>query len=137
MKYFLPPALILAFGLAVHQSEVPEVGLDWGPLTLHEREIEIDLDGQLSAVLARIHERQEIVEQLVAGRMSLSEAAERFRELNRAERDCHRLLPGNSEEEKLYRQVIHWVSHSSKALAAQFEGELEEILRGGSVDDAD
>src|SRR5579862_9263660 len=64
-------------------------------------------------VLARIHTRREIIEGLAAGRMSLFEAAARFKrlnsELNPSKIDVwHIFFRGATDNERVCWQVISW-----------------------------
>jgi hypothetical protein len=127
------------------------VGLDlWNlPSTTAAIEAETarsdDLDAQQAEVLERLAVKHEIAEQLLAGRLSLSEAAARFRDLtprgSLGERILRAAYPGAGDDECFCRAVINWVgsreaspSTAHEARVRQLEAELEGRLgRGGKV----
>jgi hypothetical protein len=96
-------------------------------------------------LLARIEKRKEITLQLAAGRMSLFEAAAKFKRLNREPNPSpHRMenfFPGASDNERLCRQVIEWLRHQPmpskqrEQALAQAEADLRDHLacHGGQV----
>jgi hypothetical protein len=71
-------------------------------------------------LVARCHERQTIVEQLAAGRISLFEAAAEFKRLNAQPNPCKynsvAQLPGNSDNERTCWQVIYWLDANTRHL---------------------
>lgn len=92
-------------------------------------------------VQQRMKAKTKVVERLVAGELTLVQAAAWFRQLNDTpwEHRCdyRRQWPGNSDGEKLCRQVIAWTrsdlqfrmpESQASALLCQLEGELEMIL---------
>jgi hypothetical protein len=99
----------------------------------------------ISASLAaqeRIEERQRLARAVLAGDLSLTEAAVRFGQLNAAETPgfragLHAAFPGASEEERLCRQVIAFVRAEfrgaptvARVIACRLERELYEALQG-------
>jgi hypothetical protein len=111
-----------------------------------ERERRADLDEHSEKVLARISGKNAIVDDLIAGRVGLFEAAASFRALNRRRppliefgRD---LLACRSDAERYCRQVLAWTrsraSHrpegTTDSLVTRLEAELEDHLhRYGDV----
>jgi chorismate mutase len=75
-------------------------------------EVSKELDERDQAVLRRMAERQQIAREVADGRLTLHQAAARFRLLNSEEAACRGGLafafPGRTEEERLCRQVIAW-----------------------------
>jgi hypothetical protein len=92
----------------------------------------------------RIRLRVEIVDQVVAGRLSLLEAAVRFRSICDLSPDQPlrqlQFLPGDTLEEKLCHQVISWAeSHAAQVsagcaqdVAARLSCELEDARAEGN-----
>jgi hypothetical protein len=95
----------------------------------------------VEALTRRMRAKELVVEQVLEGEMSLSEAAARFEYLN--EQPPHlrvnlEFLPGKSKGEKLYRQVILWMKNhlrqkgmtSAEVAAAlwPYESELNRLL---------
>jgi len=100
------------------------------------RDLSWDDDWKLRAIGRRIQEKERLAGELIDGRLTLFEAAARFRRLN-AEPPAPPPLalsyPGDSEEERLCRQVIGWASRrlekSDPGRANDFAGACEEELR--------
>jgi hypothetical protein len=107
---------------------------------------EARMERQLRVALARINAKRKLIQQVLAGRLGLLEAAARFRDLNDEPADCpcrddhHR--PGASRGENLCRQVLIWArevareqdSSAARATVARLEAELKAILaRDGDV----
>jgi hypothetical protein len=100
------------------------------------------IDGIL---LARIEKKEEITLQLAAGRMSVFEAAAKFKRLNAVPNlgpnDVLTNFPGASDNERLCRQVIVWLqnqplpSQQREQALAQAEADLRDHLacHGGQV----
>src|SRR5262245_44543068 len=87
-----------------------------GDRTEEEQKRALELEQQRLGAVRRIAERQAVVDAVVAGRMDLLQAAARFRHLNESlpevSRDVIRAyFPGASDEERVCRQVIHWLRH--------------------------
>jgi hypothetical protein len=100
---------------------------------------------QLSRVaVARSHLKYDIARAAIDRRLTLLEAAECYRAINRSwtrfQADEHRrLYPGNTDVERHCREVIRWVHRVlqetnpslSQALVTQLEEELQAHLRSG------
>ena len=99
-----------------------------------------------ASVLNRLARRQEIARDVIAGRLSLLEAAVGFRRLNEQCPDFaaayRRGYPGATAEESLCRQVIYWVFNElepkapdrAREVTSRLEAELESHLsRDGTV----
>jgi hypothetical protein len=88
----------------------------------------------------RIKGKIKVIDRLLAGELTLLEAAAWFRHLNdnppEAPLDYRTHWPGGSDGEKLCRQVIYWVrmrrSPEAEGSAERLERELEELLAAGS-----
>jgi hypothetical protein len=86
----------------------------------------------LKGLQRRSAAKELIVRSLIEGRITLFEAAALFRDLNREYPELRFLdAPGDSEEEKLCRQVIRWVEavlgapeRAGRDASARFEEEL-------------
>lgn len=94
-----------------------------------------DLGRDSAAVLRRVQAKEEVMDELVAGRMSLREAVACFRAIHAANPDG--LAPGAAEEEWTARNVAHWLKErlrsrgpQGKAVLRRLEYELKELLRG-------
>jgi hypothetical protein len=107
-----------------------------------------DYDVAMAALVRSEEGKAAAVEEVAAGRLSLVEAAARFRALeagrprNRYCRPAHELYPGDSEGERLCREVIAHVEARlapqgrarARQFAARLEAELGELLaRDGTV----
>jgi hypothetical protein len=92
-------------------------------------------------VLRRIAEKDRVAAAVVARRLTLAQAVDRFRALNdpcapsRARESALWHRPRMSEKERLCRQVIAWVRVSlenapaqARAVGAQLEKEMRELL---------
>jgi hypothetical protein len=87
--------------------------------------------------LVRIKTRREIIEELAAGRMTLFDAASRFKQLNSEPNpgkiDVLSLFRGATENERLCRQVITWldtITHNmTESQRQQVLGQAEAELR--------
>jgi hypothetical protein len=89
----------------------------------------------------RMEGKNQVTRDLIAGRITLPEAAARFKVLNETPADCpfnyENKAEGNSEGERLCRQVINWavteVAQTSEAqaqaLSQRLEAELQVHLR--------
>jgi hypothetical protein len=90
----------------------------------------------VASALARVATKQRVVEQVIAGRLSLMEAATRFRAAGRG------LLPAAEDGETVCRTVIGWAElalrdrpERASAVAERLEGELRwHLERYGGVD---
>jgi hypothetical protein len=95
-------------------------------------------------VTDRIRVKQKVVERLLAGELSLVEAAAWFRFVNDHPPDCRcdfrRAMPGRSDGEKACRQVLAWAELDLKAgmpesqvelVRCRLEGELASLLAEG------
>jgi hypothetical protein len=102
-------------------SWAAELNLDWWNLPELREDIrrEKEREGKLrrDTGIARCAAREEVTQDLLAGRLTLPQAAARFRALNAAVGPNVPPLglwfPGATEEERLCRQVIAWVESAS------------------------
>jgi hypothetical protein len=86
------------------------------------------LQSRGDAVLARLAAKARVVADLRAGRLTLPQAAARFRRLNDAPcTDLARRLRGATEEERLCRQVIRWAESTAQG---ESPGEAEQTRDG-------
>src|SRR5262249_23603605 len=110
------------------------------------RDVKQDLERRNAAVIDRITAKDQVADEVIAGRLTLVEAAARFRDLNAVPPDhpdpYRTTYPGGSDREKLCRQVISWVASATgraqaeaRALVACLEAELEDLLgRHGTIE---
>lgn len=95
------------------------------------------------ATLHRFDARKRIARELLAGRLTLLEAAERFRDLAEANPEFswegfRSRFPGASDDERHARHVIYAVGMEgddpgrARVVVARLEAELSEALRRGS-----
>jgi hypothetical protein len=118
-------------------------GLDWWSLPeMHEQirsgeQALLDKQADCEAVEARIAVKAEVIDALVAGRLTLAEAAARFRKLNASAgappTAVKGAFPGATEEERLCRQVISWTTcvgsyESAHQTRERLEAELGRLL---------
>lgn len=103
---------------------------------------------QVQIVQARMTAKSRVVDRLLAGELTLLEAAAYFRELNDKPSNypcAYRLAwPGDSDGEKLCRQVIEWATSRCKVtrtpserdeITRRLENELDRLLcQGGPVE---
>jgi hypothetical protein len=106
---------------------------------------EAELDRGLRAARQRIDAKWKVVRRLLAGELTLLEAAARFRDLNAEPADCpaqdSHLWPSASPEERLCRQVIAWARAHSRddssgaagAVVDRLEAELAALLARGAI----
>ena len=113
-------------GLAGISQAVPEwtedSGIDFWNLPRLNRQLESqarrseELDARFESTLSRIEMRQQVVNQLVAGHLSLREAAAKFREINQSVRQNAELVeamyPNMGEDERYCRYVLDYVRGS-------------------------
>jgi hypothetical protein len=113
-----------------------------GPGCAAEGSAPDDYDVAMAALIRSEEGKAAAVEEVVAGRLSLVEAAARFgaleagRPRNRYCRPAHELFPGDSEGEQLCREVITHVEARlapqgrarARQFAARLEAELGELL---------
>ena len=103
-----------------------------------------DLDRRIAATLRRSGVLRGIARAVVEGRLTLAEAAERFREVNESTPDFNRrtfrkAFPGASDEERYARWVIALAEGQcrgdgcrAREVAALLKAELGEGLRRGT-----
>jgi hypothetical protein len=113
----------------------PGRGAQAGPVDLSDRE--------RAAHFRRSEARRRVAQDLAAGRLTLLEAAEHFRDLNGSYPGFNwyqfrRHFPGSSDDERHCRQVIQFVALETEtgpaAVARQrLEAELEGHLRRGTL----
>lgn len=89
-------------------------------------------DPSAEVVVRRFAAKARVVDQILARELDLFMAAALFRYLNQEPPECHLdhpNLPGKTDEEKLCRQVIRWVSvHGREYMdARELEQRLDEL----------
>jgi hypothetical protein len=145
-----PSRLLIATGLLVGlmacllclaPQALSPLGLDFGDLPALQRRLEEtrlrgeELDRRREALLRRIAAKERVVAELVAGRLTLLQAAARFRDLKGEPPDLAAppgLACGCSEGERLCREVMAWADgwlaeqapQRAAAVAARLEAEL-------------
>jgi hypothetical protein len=120
---------------------VPELGLD-----MQRGEADAaDMDRQSEETVRRLTAKGEAVQEVLDGRLTLWQAAARFRDLDAtarasARRQARRRFPGLSEDERSCRQVIAWAAEADEkrpgggtGLARRLTAELEDALRHGRL----
>jgi hypothetical protein len=100
------------------------------------------IEREVAACDRRSEARRRIARDLAAGRLTLLEAAEHFRDLNLTHPDFHwgqfrHQFPGSSDDERHCRQVLKFVALEGEpgraAARERLEAELEGHLRRGTL----
>jgi hypothetical protein len=136
-------AVVLSAALAALAGPGRRLGRPAPPGAV-EGQREARLERQLRVARRRSDAKDRVVRRLLAGWLTLPQAAALFGRLNERPEDCPGqdgyLWPGASQEEKLCRQVIAWAREVGRAEAvsakavARLERELEALLgRPGGV----
>ncbi len=122
---FLLTLVLLAVGLAGVSSAQPEwlsvagLGFGGGEGANQEKERRANLERRGTIVFRRLAAKRQITGEVLAGKVTLFQAAALFEYLNDTPDDCRdpfrELIPGNSDGEKLCRQVIGWVEQGPRA----------------------
>jgi hypothetical protein len=98
------------------------------------------LDAQWAVVRNRIQVRQTIVDEVLAGRMTVAEAVVRFQELNRMSPHCMALLrqahPGESDEQCVRRQVWRYLQSALEERPAEARA-IRQRLEAEQIDSED
>jgi hypothetical protein len=140
---------LLGAGLALGSHVCPERGFNLSAWLEAQQQLEREccrgeaLDLESQRVIQRLEARNQVIDDLLESRLTLLEAASRFRDLSHEWPACDPLLgvvyPGQTEEECLCRQVIaftravspvgteHWVR------AHSLEKELAQLLVQGPL----
>jgi hypothetical protein len=145
-------ALALPAGfLAWFLFQAPDLGTGgWDLLTLlrrleDNRRAWEDLDERLAAAVRRTEAKRQVAEDVAEGRVTLTEAAARVRDLNRASPELRwgtyrRAYPAASDEERFCREVISLVCGLAEndperylAVTERLEAELREYLDRGPL----
>jgi hypothetical protein len=138
-------ALFLTYAEAGHYDRGP-----WGRTTTYRAVAEEaarleKLEREREATFAAIGRRAELLDEVIAGRCALPEAAARSWELNRSMPGFHwenfrRFYPGATDGERCCRHVIRHVTNRledrpdrGEAVVRRLEAELVECLRRGPV----
>jgi hypothetical protein len=118
---------------------LPELGLE----LQRDEAYGTELDWEAEETFRRLAAREEAVRDVLDGRLTLGQAAARFRDLDATTRACtHRELarrfPGIAEDERCWREVICWVAMAEgkrpdggHGVARRLSAELEDALRHG------
>jgi hypothetical protein len=102
---------------------------------------------RVAIIQARMRAKEKVVHDLLGGRIVFLQAARQFKELNETPITCQDeyrpFYPGNSDGEKVCRQVLQWIEDDledlplsqAQALRGKFEDELADNMRrnGGLV----
>jgi hypothetical protein len=128
---YLRPALMHECGLEFWELPAWQLRID----AQYDRQRELDRRWQISA--ARDHEKTQICRELIAGRITLREAARRFAELpdppERFWEDLRKNFPQGTDPERLCRHVITWAcdlperADQTDALRRRLEKELRSM----------
>ena len=118
------------------------------PAAASERAAEAErekLDALLHGVARRVDAKEQVAQEVAEGRLTLAEAAARFRDMNQqlpafAWDTFRQAYPGRSDDERHCRQVIEFVraqvqalSMADRAVAGRLEAELQEHLDRGDL----
>jgi hypothetical protein len=115
------------------------------PEAADEEAREAELDRRLRVARQRIDAKRAGVWRLLAGELTLREAAALFRDINAEPADCpcpdNHLWPNASPEERLCRQVIAWAwaearddpSGAVRKVVDRLEAELAALLAAGAI----
>jgi hypothetical protein len=147
MMSFVAVLGTVLIGLAQYRPAwAVQAGLDWWclpELCEQVRRGEEELAAQEPhgrAMVERLRARGAVTNELRAGRLTLVQAAARFRSLNvyppDSVPDLRRFLPGATDEERLCRQAIFWAEGSDPAMSPaareltrrRLEAELNRLL---------
>jgi hypothetical protein len=142
--------LVVAGVSVAHPSWPSDLGLDfWNVPSLKERiNHDIHLAAHLEAhdvrILQRIAAKEEIVDDLIGGRISLLDAAAQFRALNAGRRDYLAVIrttyPGRTDDERMCRNVISFVESAvtsdedGRYVVYRLNEELNRLLANGDVE---
>ena len=115
-----------------------DLGLDFWNLNRLDTEMKksaqigLDLDRKLMAVMRRCALKQDLAVDLIDGRITLSEAAVRYRELNSMEPVLINLLrdaiPAGTDEIRAARQVIEFVTNADHPRGLEVAAKLKREL---------
>lgn len=140
-------AIVAVAGFAAHPTLAQSLGADvWNLPALKEqaRHAEAEnalLDAEDDTVRSRIRVKDGIAAELVAGRITLSEATDQFLALNESRPTQMAVIretyPGDSDREKTARNVIsyslgHVPPHQREATVNRLEAELHSMLASGA-----
>jgi hypothetical protein len=149
---FVGTVVVLVAASRLAPRLMRDLGLDWGSLCElyrqqeQERSRAAELQRRDGVLLVRIQEKGRVVRRLIAGEVTLLQAAAAFKRLNDAppafRDERHRAFPAASEGESLCRQVIQWVEADLRSRGVDdlgivdgLRGELDDILaRDGTVE---
>jgi hypothetical protein len=143
-RHLMSLSLLLAVLAGPRTQWFDSLSASWSALSEARRTFEGErqrrqrLDAQDGLADRRLALRGEVVRQLIAGELTLPEAAARFKQLNEqmaARRDYFReRYPSLSAEEAACRQVILWAEvelrHTAPERAAEVVRRLEAELEG-------
>lgn len=91
-----------------------------------------ELNGKLDEIFARTETKNNIARDLIAGRLTVLQAAARFRDLPGVGRDTWEIAvaseSGASHEERLCRYAIGWVEYLYKQEAETLSAEAKGVL---------
>jgi hypothetical protein len=118
---------------------LPRLGLDFGELAALQRQldevgrVDEELDHHRGIVLRRIVAKQQVVGELQAGRLTLLQAAARFRDLEEALPVTRgwppRATSGPAEGERWCREVMAWAQTQHGEYLPDLAARLEADLR--------
>jgi hypothetical protein len=114
-------------------------GAESSPLMDAEFERAAKLRAQEGLAAARLQQRQQIINEVIAGRLSLTHAASRFLRLNKSTPECMTALrsyyPGMPDEQRVCEQVIYAVrlvledrGEPSDEMEKRLRAELRDLL---------
>lgn len=110
VRWLTVPAVATAvYAILTAGSDAAAVAPDPETRETHRR-----LAARLDAVMARMHHKERLVDELIAGRADLMTVADEFLRMNREEPEClavlRRHFPGGSDREVAARNVIEYAA---------------------------
>jgi hypothetical protein len=134
-------AALGALGVFAYPSLANDVGELWHVMDDQERiraaeESNSRIDREAFLIRERIALKDEVVRDLLDGRIGFDEAAERFAEMNRMQPSALKLVrlrfPGQTDEERAAWQLLNYVRRSTALRDQALADDWECRLRGRS-----
>jgi hypothetical protein len=120
----LSSVALLGMALAAMNQYRPawaaRMGMDWWSLPELQAEVRdgqersAELGARSAAANARLTGKNAVIEAFRAGRLTLLQAAARFRDINETRHDSCASFAGATAEERLCRQVISWAEAAAR-----------------------
>jgi hypothetical protein len=144
-RYVYSTLIVLGLGYAALAASRPSwataAGLDLWNLRDLEQELAAEqciceeMSRQQSVVVQRSAAKEEVLHELVDDRLSLLQAAAKFRRFTVEPAEYPgkgpEYLPGNTEGERYCREVLEWAKSEPEEIQSRLESELEAVLAAG------